>query len=121
MNKHGYTAVELIIVIAIFTVAYFTTAVVISKDFNVNYEESMYNQKIAAIEKQATLYAENKEELFEDSNSVYMTVEELALANVIINNEDGVVTDPRDTDKNLNDLKVKITNENDKVTAKVLG
>ena len=49
-----------------------------------------------------------------------MTVEELAKENAIINNEEGVVYNPRNTEENINDLKVKITLANDKVTASVL-
>ena len=49
-----------------------------------------------------------------------MTVEDLAYANAIISNSEGVVKDPRDENKTLNDLKVKIISDNDKVTAKVL-
>lgn len=119
--KNGYSVVELVVIIVIFSVVYFTATFFASREFNINYDEAMYEQKITAIEAQAKLYGENTSSLFEESNSVYLTIEELALANIIINNEEGVVNDPRDDSKTLNNLKVKITNEDNKVTAKVLG
>lgn len=121
MRKNGYTTIELVVVLGIFSIAYFASAIAISKNFNVNYEEELYNQKIAAIEKQASIYGENKEDLFKDGDSVYMTIEDLAKENVIVASEEGVVADPRDSEKNLNDLKVKITSNDNKVTAKVLS
>lgn len=119
-NKKGYTAVELIIVIAVFTVGYFVTANILSKDFDVNYEQDLYEEKINAIEIQAALYGETHTEIFNESADVYMTVEELALANVIISTSEGVVADPRDNEETLNDLRVKITNNDNEVTAEVL-
>ena len=50
-----------------------------------------------------------------------MTVEELALANVIISNSEGVVEDPRNSEDTLNDLRVKITNKDNEITAEVLA
>lgn len=119
-NKKGYTGVELLIVIAVFTVGYFVAVNAISADFDVNYQEDLYNLKIASIEEQAEVYAEANSSIFADSNDVYMTVEELALSNAIISTSEGVVADPRDNEDTLNDLRVKITNKDDKVTAEVL-
>lgn len=119
-NNRGAVSIGLIIVLAIFTVGYFTLANMFSYDFDVNYEDDLYDLKIASIEKNAAIYAEEHEELFAESSDVYMTVEELALANVIISNTEGVVDDPRNNEDNLNDLRVKITNKDDVITAEVL-
>jgi len=114
------TIIELSIILGVFTIGYFTLAFIISKDFKGDYKEELYQNKISAIEMQAAIYAEGKKELFEKENSIYLTVEELAKENAIINNEEGVVYNPRNTEENINDLKVKITLANDKVTASVL-
>lgn len=119
-NKKGYTAVELIVVIAVFTVGYFVAANILSKDFDVDYEQDLYEEKITAIETQAAIYGENHNELFAESSDIYMTIEELALANVIISTSEGVVADPRNSEETLNDLRVKISNNDNKVTAEVL-
>ena len=119
-NKKGYTGVELVIVIAVFTVGYFLIANTLSYNFDVDYEEDLYNLKIASIEEQAAIYAEGHTDMFVESRDVYMTVEELAMNNAIISTSDGVVADPRDSENTLNDLRVKITNEDEKITAEVL-
>ena len=49
-----------------------------------------------------------------------MTVEELALNNAVISTKEGVVADPRNSEETLNDLRVKITNKDDEITAEVL-
>ncbi len=120
-NNRGAVSVSLIILLAVFTVGYFMLANRFSYDFDVNYEDDLYDLKIASIEKNAAIYAEEHEELFAESSDVYMTVEELALANVIISNTEGVVDDPRNNEDNLNDLRVKITNKDDVITAEVLA
>lgn len=119
-NKKGYTGVELVIVIAVFTVGYFLIANTLSYNFDVDYEEDLYNLKIASIEEQAAIYAEGHTDMFVESNDVYMTVEELAMNNAIISTSEGVVADPRDSENTLNDLRVKITNEDEKIIAEVL-
>lgn len=119
-NKKGYTAVELIIVIAVFTVGYFAVANTLSYNFDVDYEQDLYDLKIASIEEQATIYAEGHADMFAEGNDVYMTVEELALNNAIVSTKEGVVEDPRNSEETLNDLRVKITNEDEKITAEVL-
>lgn len=121
MKNKGYTVVELVIVLAVFSLFYFIGVGVIAKDINVNYEDTMYEQKIAAIEEQASIYAKFNDELFKDSDTIYLTVKELADAAAIISNKDGEVLDPRDGKSNLNEVKVKITNIDSKVTAKVLS
>ena len=114
-NNRGAVSVGLIALLAVFTVGYFALANMFSYDFDVNYEEDLYDLKNAVI------YAEGHEELFAESSDVYMTVEELALANVIISNSEGVVEDPRNSEDTLNDLRVKITNKDDVITAEVLA
>lgn len=119
-NKNGYTAVELTIVIAVFSITYFILANMISYNFDVDYEQDLYDLKIASIEEQAVIYAEGHTELFAESSDIYMTVEELALNNAVISTREGIVADPRNSEATLNDLRVKITNEDDEITAQVL-
>lgn len=112
--------VELAVIMAVFTVGYFVVANMISYNFDVDYEQDLYDLKIASIEEQATIYAEGHTDMFAESNDVYMTVEELALNNAVISTREGVVVDPRNNEATLNDLRVKITNNDEKITAEVL-
>lgn len=121
MNKKGYTVAELVITFGIFGIAFFIAAGSISNVFNYDYKNDLYNMTIAAIEDQASLYGKMNPELFEEEKSIYVTIDDLAQANAVISYEDGKVLDPRDNNKKLNDIKVKITKESDDaVTAKVL-
>lgn len=99
--------------------AYFIVAINISGEFNVNYEQELYDMKIKAFETSAVLYGTAKEELFVEETDVYVTVDDLAQAGFVIST-DGVVQDPRNEDKNLNNIKIKITKKDDEVKAQVL-
>ncbi len=122
MKKSGYTIPELVVLMVIVGVVYFAVANKASYAFSVNYEDDLYNQTIASIEESAKIYGENNPSIFDgvEGNSVYMTVDDLAVLNVIFTNSEGVVVDPRHEDKTLNALNVKITKQDDKVTAEVL-
>lgn len=121
MKKNGYTVIELVVVLAVFSVGYFAAAWIISGKVNVNFEEELYEEKISAIEKQASIYAMTDESLFEKDKVAYLTVGDLVEKNAIISNENGKVNDPRNEEKDLNDIKIKLTKDNDKVTAVVLN
>ena len=116
MEKNGYTMPELIIVIVVIGIGYFILANHLSYAFSVDYEEAMYNQTISYIEKNAKIYAEANLDTFTE----YMTVDELVEKGVLLNT-DGKVVDPRDENKSLNDLRIKLTLKNNKVTAEVLN
>lgn len=107
MRKNGYTVVELVIVLAVFSVGYFITVIAISGKVSFNFEEKLYNEKISAIETQASIYAKTDENLFAEDDTAYVTVGDLAEKNAIISNKDGEVTDPRNNDNNLNDVEIK--------------
>lgn len=121
MKKNGYTVPELIVVVAIFGIIYFIAANKVSYAFNIDYDQKLYDQTLASIENNATVYGENNLKLFDEEKDVYMTVGDLAEKGLVLCRTEGVVSDPRDEEKTLNDLKIKLTYENEKVTAKVLG
>lgn len=119
MKKISKLGICLIVLVAVFTVGYFIAANKISYNFTVDYEKDLYNLRINTIEKNAKIYGENNADLFAEASDVYITVDDLAQKGFIINNE-GVVVDPRDEAKNLNDLKIKLTKKEENITAKVL-
>lgn len=120
MKKNGYTMVELLVVIAVFGIFFFLAANKVSYAFDYDYEKELYNQTISSIEKCAKIYAENNLKLFESTKDIYITVGELAEEGFVISGKEYIVTDPRDTSKNLNEIKVKLTYEDEVVTAKAL-
>ena len=46
MKKNGYTVIELVVVLAVFSVGYFAATWIISGKVNVNFEEELYEEKI---------------------------------------------------------------------------
>lgn len=116
MNNKGYTIPELVVVIVVIGVGYFLVANHLSYAFDVNYEDEMYAQTIKYIEENAQIYAEANLDTF----SEYMSVDELVEKGFLLNT-DGKVIDPRDQNKSLNDLRIKLTRKGDKVTAEVLN
>lgn len=120
MKKNGYTTVELLVVLAIFSIGYFTATWVISGYFGGNFNQELYKEKISAIEKQASIYAQANEDLFAEEKTAYVTINDLVKQNAVIANEKGEVTDPRNSDNNLNDIKIKLTKDDEKVVAKAL-
>lgn len=119
MKKIGGMGISLIVILVVFTIGYFVVANKISYDFTTDYEKDLYDLKLNTIAKNAKIYGENNADLFAEAEDAYITVADLAKQEFIINNE-GIVVDPRDEEKNLNDLKIKLTKKDDEVTAKVL-
>ena len=121
MRKNGYTIVELAIVLGVFGIAFLVAAGSISNVFNFDYKNDLYNMTIAAIEDQAVIYGKLNPELFTEDDVIYVTIDDLAKANAIVSYEDGKVIDPRDSSRDLNSLKVKISKESeDSIAAKLL-
>ena len=122
MQKNGFTKVELLVFLGLFTICYFVIVNKVSYSFSGDTEQEMYAVTINSIEKQSVVYGQNEKDLFKDKSSIYVTVEDLIKKGYYFaDDEEGNVEDPRDTSKNLNDVKIKITNKNGKITAKVLG
>ncbi len=120
MTKVNILNIVLVALIGIFSVIYFIIANKISYNFQGDFVNDLYDLKMESISMQAQIYGDNNPDLFNENKDVYITVDELAQNDYVLNN-DGVVIDPRDETKTLNDLKIKLTYENEKVTAKILG
>lgn len=119
MKKNGLIFIATSL--GIFTIIYFIAVFSVADSFSVDYDKELFNLTIAAIEDEAAIYGEATTDLFKESDTVYVTVEELALKNVIMSNSYGIVKDPRDDTKTLNELKVRIVKNKNDVEAKVLG
>lgn len=110
-----------IAILCIFTIFYFVSANNISHAFETDNKLEIYNHKIFLIEKGAKNYAENNMDLFNEEESIYVSVSELAsLGFIAVDDEENNVTDPRSEVKTLNDVKIKITYKNDKLSTKVI-
>ena len=119
-NKNIFLYITLSI-IGIFTLAYFIVANNISHAFAYDASEIKYANEIAYLEASAKLYAKQKPDIFKEKETVYIKVSDLVESGVINADDDnGNVKDPSSDVKLLNDLKIRLTNKNGKITAKVL-
>lgn len=119
MNNKGYTGKELLIVFAVMGI--FTFAVIgVTSNAYVDNSAQYYEEIVHAIEKQACLYGEKSETLKEEGNLV-ITVEDLVEAEYFVANAEGKVEDPSNTKHFLNNLKIKLSYDDENgVKAEVL-
>ena len=121
MNKLGYSKIEILVVIVLLGIVAFITINKTSYAFEVDEGKGVEEVKYL-IEIQAEDYALANTSLFEETNTTYISVDDLIEAGYLAGNEEGLLTDPTDTSKNLNDKKVKLEYNADKnnVTATVV-
>lgn len=121
MNKFGYSKIEILVVIVLLGIVAFITINKTSYAFEVDESKAVDEVKYL-IEIQAEDYALANTTLFEDTNTTYISVDDLIEAGYLAGNEEGLLTDPTDSTKNLNDKKVKLEYNADKnnVTATVV-
>ena len=107
MNKRGYTKIEILIVIILLGVVAFITINKTSYAFAVDENEAIDEVKYL-IEVQAEDYALANTTLFEETNTTYISVEDLIEAGYLVGNEEGLLTNPTDSSKNFNSAKVRL-------------
>lgn len=112
---------EALSILLVFTIVYFIAANKISYAFPENSSDTLYSNKIDFIAKSAAIYGQNNLSLFEDEDTIYLTVGQLIEKGAILpDDSSNIIKDPNSDVNNLNDLKVRISLKNGKVTSKVL-
>lgn len=121
MDKLVYSKIEILVVIVLLGIVAFITINKTSYAFAIDKNEAVDEVKYL-IEVQAEDYALANTTLFEETNTTYISVDDLIEAGYLIGNEDGLLTDPTDSSKNFNDKKVKLEYDasNNNVTATVV-
>ena len=66
------------------------------------------------IEVQAVDYAMDNLDIFKDTDSTFVSVDELVKKGYLMGDSDGLIKNPQDTNKNFNDSKVKLDFDRDK-------
>ena len=107
MNKLGYSKIEILVVIVLLGIVAFITINKTSYAFAVDQNEAV-NEVKYLIKVQAEDYALANTTLFEETNTTYISVEDLIEAGYLIGDENGLLVDPTDSEKNYNDTKVKL-------------
>lgn len=119
-DNRGFSTVEILIVVAIFSVIYIGAAMNVSHAFDIDIIQDEYDQKINLIEIQAEEYAANNLSLFFEEEEIYIYVKDLIDANYLIGDENGLIINPLEPNKNLNNLKIKLVRVGDKVTVDIV-
>ena len=112
---------EILVAIFIFTIIYFIVANHISYSFSYDEKLALYESKINLITSCAEIYAQKNMDLFNEKDTVYITVNDLVESGLIdADDESGNVKDPSSDVKTLNDIKIRISYKNDKISSKIL-
>lgn len=121
MDKLGYSKIEILIVIILLGIVAFITINKTSTAFAID-KTGAVNEVKYLIEVQAEDYALANTTIFEETDTTYISVDDLIEAGYLIGNDSGLLTDPTDSSKNLNDTKVRLEYDADKnnVTATVV-
>ena len=113
---------EILAVLVLFTIIYFVAVNKASYAFSYDESSMLYESKISHIDKMALLYGENNPDLFAEDDTIYITVADLVAKEYIVADDDeGNVKDPTSDVKLLNDIKIRITAKDGKVSTKILS
>ena len=121
MKSKNIMLYEILAVLIVFTIVYFFAANKISYAFDYNDVQVLYDNRISMIKKMAKLYGENNIELFEKDDNIYITVKDLVDKGYILpDDENGNLKDPTSEIKLLNDIRIRISNDNGNIKIKIL-
>lgn len=108
-------------VLGLFTIIYFVIASNVSHAFSYDNDDVKYQNTLTYLKTSAELYAKNHPEIFNEKETVYISVDDLVTSKTIpADDEEGNIKDPTSEVKVLNDLRIRLTNKNGKIITKVL-
>ena len=107
LNKLGYTKLELLVIVFLLGIVAFITINQTSYAFAIDNTEAVNDVK-RMIVIQAEDYALDHLELFNETKTTFISVNDLVEAGYMITDKDGLVTNPSEPEKNFNDSKIKL-------------
>lgn len=113
LNKLGYTKIEILVIVVLLGVVAFVTINKTSYAFAIDSRGAVDEMK-NLIEVQAVDYAMDNLDIFKDTDSTFVSVDELVKKGYLMGDSDGLIKNPQDTNKNFNDSKVKLDFNRDK-------
>ncbi len=120
MKKNTYLYI-CIGILVVFTIIYFVIANNVSYAFVNNDESYLYSHKINEIKVASIQYMRSHEDAFIESETIYITVDDLVNDGLLEADNDGKVRDPLNTIKTLNGIKIRLTKLEDGYDVKVLS
>lgn len=110
----------LILILVVFTIGYFIIVNKISYAFENNYDlNNVYDSRIETITKCAEAYGKDNSENFNEEGLLYITVQTLIDNGYLVPNGEGLITNTLNSEENLNDKKIRIKSENEKISAEI--
>lgn len=113
LNEFGYTKFEVLVVVLLLGIVAFITINKTSYAFEID-KTTNTKEMVKLIEIQAKEYAEDNLDLFKDSETAYISVNNLVEGKYLPSNSKGLVVDPSDNSKSYNESKVKLEYNKDK-------
>jgi len=113
LNEFGYTKFEVLVVVLLLGIVAFITINKTSYAFEID-KTTNTKEMIKLIEIQAKEYALDNLDLFKDSETAYISVNNLVEGRYLPSNSKGLVVDPSDSSKSYNESKVKLEYNKDK-------
>lgn len=118
MKNKGYTIPELITVIAVLGIVTIITLIKTSYAFSDNGEDRTLINNYHLIEKQAIIYAENNKDRFNEKGELYILAKDLVEAKLLPVDKDNNILS---SEKDLSNVKIKITLKDDKLNANIIN
>lgn len=107
LNKFGYTKVEILVIVVLVGIVAFVTINKTSYAFAIDNTGAIEEVK-SLIELQAQGYALDNLDIFKETATTFISVDDLVASGYLIANQDGLITNPADINKNFNENKVKL-------------
>ena len=117
MNNKGYTAVEMLVLFIVVGIIAIISINRITYAFAGKSSVSLRENAFLIIEEEAKKYGDTHPEIFAESNEYYMDVNSLVESGYLLKDNEKTILGFDD----LFDKKIKISKEDDKVTAVVLN
>lgn len=110
----------LITILAVFSIGYFIIMNKVSYAFTTSSNiEDLYNLTIETIKTSSIEYANKNLDMFNESNTLVIKVQDLIDNNLLIPNEDGNIINPLESPKTLNSRIITINYDNNKFEVNV--
>ena len=104
LNQFGYSKIEILVIVLLLGVVAFITINQTSYAFAIDNSSAVEETK-GLIELQAENYAIDNLDLFKETTTTYISVNDLVENKYLIGNDEGLITNPSDSSKNYNDNK----------------
>ena len=107
-------------ILLVFTLIYFVAVNKVSYAFatTTNYEQA-HNNRVKTIIKAAEKYGKDNIENFNEEGLLYINVQNLIDSGYLIPNEEGIIIDQMNNFESMNDKKIRLKHEDEKISAEI--